>query len=74
MTSKDQQLYKIFGQNVRRFREDKKLSLAELSKISGIREIFLNRIETADAKMIKLHHLEYLCNALNVTPRDLLKL
>lgn len=57
---------KIFGNNVKRLRLERNLTLAQLSKLSKISKPYLTKIENGETKSLKLSHLDKLCKAFDV--------
>lgn len=69
MTEKE--LKEIYGRNIKRLREKKKLTQAKLAEEIGIAEKYLSTLETCD-KWGSLDTLLALSNALGVAPYELL--
>ena len=64
-------IYKIFGNNVRKYREEKELTLKELSFLSKINIKYLIKIEKGEAKRITTRHIFTLAIALKIQPYKL---
>jgi transcriptional regulator with XRE-family HTH domain len=62
---------KYVGENIREVRKAKGLTLEVLSGLTGISESFLGMVERG-ASSISLETLVALCDALGITPNDLL--
>lgn len=63
---------KIFGNNVKKLRLERKLTLAQLSRLSKISKSYLTKIENGETKSFKLSHLDKLCKAFDVKIASLL--
>ncbi|MBR1424700.1 helix-turn-helix transcriptional regulator [bacterium] len=63
---------KYIAKNVKRLRNERKITLQELAAATNISEHYLQRIENEDAKGLKLYHIEVFCKAFGVEPRDIL--
>ena len=63
---------KIFGNNVKRLRLERKLTLAQLSRLTKISKSYLTKIENGETKILKLSHLDKLCRAFDVKTANLL--
>ena len=68
-----EEYFELIGQNVTKIREYKKISIEELSKLSGIRVEYLSKIENAQAKGMLQSHLEFISKALKTELSELLK-
>lgn len=62
---------KIYGKNIKQFREQKKMTQAKLAEEIGIAEKYLSTLETCD-KWGSFDTLLALANALGVEPYELL--
>lgn len=64
-----------FGDALKRFREERGLSLRELDKLSGVNYAYIQRLESNDKTAPSDDKLDDLCVALKLTPqrRGLLK-
>ena len=54
------------GKNIEKYRKRNNITIKELSKMSGINEKYLYKIETAQAVGVKLSHAERIANCLNI--------
>ena len=63
--------FKIFGINVRKYRESKGLSIKELSAKTGISERHLTRIEQGVARRVNVSHIFILAEGLKTPPHML---
>lgn len=63
--------FKIFGENVRKYRLQKNLTIKELSEKTDITEKYLNRIENGIAKRLNVSHIFDIAHALGVFPHEL---
>ena len=62
-----------FGKNLRKIREEKRMTIAELSIKSGIRKEYINNIEQGKARGLKISHIWELSSVLNIKPHVLCK-
>jgi putative transcriptional regulator len=58
---------------IRKWRERRGLSQAELAKRVGVRQATISRLETEDSRRIELDVLDALARALRCEPADLLE-
>ena len=65
---------KIFGQNIKNFREKNNISLKELSLKSGIKIAYLKKIEQGKALGITIDHIDFLAKGLGISVYKLLKM
>lgn len=56
-----------FGDALRRFREDRGLSLRELDKLSGVNYAYIQRLESNDKTAPSDDKIDALCNALKLS-------
>ena len=63
--------FKIFGNNVKKYRESKGLSIKELSDKTGITERYLTRIEQGIARRVNVSHIFILAEGLKIQPHKL---
>lgn len=61
-------IYRIFAKNVQKYREQKGVSIEELTILSGINHKYLCRIESATAKRLTTKHLFQIAQALEIEP------
>lgn len=62
----DSKFYRELGNEIRNIRQDRRLTLMELSRLTGYSRPLIDRWELGISK-IKPNQLESLCNALNIT-------
>ncbi|MEC5173525.1 MULTISPECIES: helix-turn-helix transcriptional regulator [Chryseobacterium] len=67
---KKQNILIIFGNNVRKFRTEQKLSQEQLSYLANLHRTYIGMIERAE-KNITLVNIEKIAKALNVNIQDL---
>lgn len=66
-------VFKLLGMHIKRLREERNISLQELSEKTNIRKEYLNRIENGNAYSIKLNtHLVKIAKVMNVKLSDLI--
>ena len=63
--------FKIFGNNVKKYRESKRLSIKELSDKTGITVRHLTRIEQGIARRVNVSHIFILAEGLKIPPHKL---
>lgn len=66
-------IIKILGNNVQKIRQSKNISIKELSGKTGIREIYLKKIEKGEAMGITTSKIFLIAEALSVRVSLLLK-
>ena len=71
MEDKYYKQFKIFGENVRKVRLEKGITLKELSEKTKISEKYLNRIEEGNARRLSTYHLYIISQGLRVLPHVL---
>jgi len=69
----EKELFRIFGKNIREFREEKNMTIEELSLITGIRVSYLKRIEKGLASKIKTSHIFIFAEAFHLKPHKIVK-
>lgn len=69
----EEEILKKFGENIREFREDRNMTLKELSIITGIRMQYLKRIELGTAKKLNASHVFIFAEAFNIKPHELVE-
>jgi transcriptional regulator with XRE-family HTH domain len=69
---KDKDIRKIFGENLRKFRGEKKLSQRALDALCGIDHAMISRMENGGVN-VTLSTLRILADALGVPPYQLVK-
>lgn len=70
--SADRRLAASFGQNVRRFRETRNMSMAELARRAGMSRAYVHRVEQGGT-FANLRNIARLATALGVTVSGLTK-
>lgn len=69
----EEEILKKFGENIREFREDRNMTLKELSIITGIKMQYLKRIELGTAKKLNASHVFIFAEAFNIKPHELVE-
>ena len=69
--STEEEFLKKFGENIRKFREERNMTIEELSTITGIRAQYLKRIESGNAKRLNTEHLFIFSEAFNLKPHEI---
>lgn len=64
-------ILKFFGQNVKKNRKKKGVTIEELSLKTGIRKQYLEKIERGEAFGVRTSHLFIIADALDVPPHIL---
>lgn len=62
----EEEMFKNFGENVRKQREKENITLEELSKKTKIRKQYLKKIENGKATGIKVSHIFIIAHAINI--------
>lgn len=62
----------MWGKNLERLRKEKTLTQRDLAKMTGIPFYTLSRYEVSGLEMINTTNLVLICDALGVTPNDIL--
>jgi transcriptional regulator with XRE-family HTH domain len=65
-------ILKIFGRNVQKYRKERKISQEKLAEIAGVHRTYVGMIERAE-KNITLRNMEKIAKALSVKIKDLLE-
>ena len=65
-------ILETFGQNVQKYRKERKVSQEKLAEISGVHRTYVGMIERAE-KNITLRNMEKIAKALGVEIKDLLE-
>lgn len=60
------------GQNLKKYRRERRLSQVELSKLTGVSRSHISEIESDKYKNITIDVLCKLCRGLSLTPNDLI--
>ena len=69
----EEEFLKKFGENIRKFREERNITIEELSTITGIRAQYLKRIELGTAKGLNVDHIFIFADAFNLKPHEIVK-
>ena len=67
----EKRILKIFGQNVKKYREEKGVTLQELSERTGIRKQYIIKIMNGESPGITTKHLFLLAEALGISSCEL---
>ena len=70
---KKEEIYRIFGENIRKFREERNMTIEEFSMITDIRVQYLKRIELGMAKRLNASHIFIFAEAFKIKPHELVK-
>lgn len=62
---------KILGDNVKKIRIEKGLTLGDLALSSGLRRVYLAKIESGQAVRLDLKHMQRLCVGLDISVKEL---
>lgn len=62
---------KILGDNVKKIRIEKGLTLEDLALSSGLRRVYLTKIESGQAVRLNLKHMQRLCVGLDISVKEL---
>ena len=69
----EEKIFKKFGENIQEFREERSMTIDELSTITGIRAQYLKRIELGTAKRLSVDHVFIFAKAFNLKPHEIVK-
>ena len=69
----EEEMLKIFGENVRKQREKENLTLKDVAEKTKIREQYLQKIENGNAAGIRCSHIFIIAHALNIKAYKLCK-
>ena len=72
MSKKEKSSLEIIGDNLKRIRIEKKLTLKKVSELTGLRVEYLSKIEHANAKGLNLSKFECLLEGLDLSAEELL--
>lgn len=69
----EEEMLKIFGENVRKQREKENITLEEMAKKTKIKKQYLQKIENGNAAGIRCSHIFIIAHALNIKAYKLCK-
>ena len=69
----EEEIFKKFGENIREFREERNMTLEDLSIITGIKAQYLKRIESGTAKRLNANHIFIFAEAFKIKPHEVVK-
>ena len=69
----EEEFFKKFGENIREFREERNMTLEDLSIITGIKAQYLKRIELGTAKRVHASHIFIFAEAFKIKPHEFVK-
>lgn len=69
----EEEFLKKIGENIRNFREERNMTIEELSTITGIRAQYLKRIELGTVKRLSIDHIFIFAEAFNLKPHEIVK-
>ena len=67
----EEEFFKKFGENIREFREERNMTIEDLSKITGLRTQYLKRIELGIARRLNAKHIFIFAEAFNIEPHEI---
>lgn len=73
MEEKVKKALENFGKNIKNFREERNMTIQELSKLTGIRTQYLKKIESGMAKRLNANHILIFAKAFNIKPHEVVK-
>lgn len=73
MKENSKDIFRIFGENIHYLRNERSMTLEELSVITGIRKEYLQKIENGVARRVSASHIFIFANAFNVEPLGIVK-
>ena len=69
----EEEFFKKFGENIREFREERNMTLEDLSIITDIKAQYLKRIELGTAKRLNVSHIFIFAEAFKIKPHEVVK-
>ena len=73
MEEKYKEIFIKFGKNIKEFRQERNITLQELSELTGIRQQYLKKIEDGKAYRISSTHVFVFAKAFKIKPHEVLK-
>lgn len=67
---KKEEFYRNFGENIRKFREERNMRIEELSVITGIRKEYLKKIEAGKACKLNSGYIFIFAKAFKIKPHE----
>ena len=68
-----EEFFKKFGANIREYREERNLTIQELSKLTKIRMQYLKKIEAGKAYGMTSSYIFIFAKAFNIRPNEIIK-
>ena len=66
----EEEFLKKFGENIREFREERNITIEELSVITGIRKEYLKKIEAGKAYGLNSNYIFIFAKAFKIKPHE----
>ena len=73
MNEEEKEIFIKFGQNIRALREERSMTILELSKITGIRTQYLKKIEAGKAYGMNSSYILIFAKAFKIKPYEVVK-
>ena len=73
MNEKEKEIFIKFGQNIRALREERVITIQELSKLTGIRVQYLKKIEAGKAYGMSSSNILIFAKAFKIKPYEVVK-
>lgn len=73
MEEKVKKAFKIFGKNIKNLRNERNMTIQELSELIGIRTQYLKRIELGTAKRLNASHIFIFAKAFKIKSHEVVK-
>ena len=73
MDEKEKEVFIKFGQNIKKFREERSMTLQELSKITGVRIQYLKKIEAGKAYGMSCDYIFIFAEAFKIKPHEVVR-
>ena len=73
MNEKEKEIFIKFGQNIRALREERSMTILELSKITGVRTQYLKKIESGKAYGMSSSYILIFAKAFKIKPYEVVK-
>ena len=73
MRKNSKDIFRILGENICNFRNERNMTIEELSNITGIRKEYLKKIEKGVARRVNASHIFIFADAFDIKPCEIVK-
>ena len=73
MSEEDKEVFIKFGQNIKKFRRERNMTIKELSELTGIRVQYLYKIEAGKAYGLKTSHIFIFADAFKMKSYEIVR-